>query len=129
MLFRSGRVGKLTGLAASKLGIRPLIVLKEGEIFPDGIARGRKKSLEKVFDMLVKYLKESNLHPNDCSLTVGYGYDYEEGKAYRDEAQKKLQALYPDMTEEISLYQIGATIGVHTGPHPIGFGVIKKYDR
>ena len=27
--------------------------------------------------------------------------------------------------EEIGIYQIGATIGVHTGPYPIGIGIIK----
>ena len=27
---------------------------------------------------------------------------------------------------EIPVYQIGATIGVHTGPYPLGFGIIEK---
>ena len=27
--------------------------------------------------------------------------------------------------DKIELYQIGATIGVHTGPYPIGVGIIK----
>ena len=26
----------------------------------------------------------------------------------------------------IPLYQIGATISVHTGPYPLGFGIIEK---
>ena len=29
----------------------------------------------------------------------------------------------------IDIYQIGATIGVHTGPHPLGLGLLKKYDK
>ena len=28
--------------------------------------------------------------------------------------------------DEIGIYQIGATIGVHTGPYPIGIGILKK---
>jgi len=28
--------------------------------------------------------------------------------------------------KEIPAYQIGATIGVHTGPYPLGFGIIEK---
>ena len=31
--------------------------------------------------------------------------------------------------EDVLLIQIGATIGVHTGPYPLGVGFIKKYDR
>ena len=30
--------------------------------------------------------------------------------------------------DEIEIYQIGATIGVHTGPYPIGVGIIKRAD-
>lgn len=30
------------------------------------------------------------------------------------------------MFETVPTYQIGATIGVHTGPYPLGFGVIEK---
>ena len=33
------------------LGIKPLITLKEGEIFPSGITRSRRKSMEKVIDL------------------------------------------------------------------------------
>ena len=28
--------------------------------------------------------------------------------------------------ESLGVYQIGATIGVHTGPHPIGVGLLKR---
>ena len=28
--------------------------------------------------------------------------------------------------DEIGIYQIGATIGVHTGPYPLGGGIIRK---
>ena len=30
-----------------------------------------------------------------------------------------------EVWEETGIYQIGATIGVHTGPYPIGIGIIK----
>ena len=28
--------------------------------------------------------------------------------------------------EDIPIYQIGASISVHTGPYPLGFGIIEK---
>ena len=31
-----------------------------------------------------------------------------------------------DLKEEIPIYQIGATIGVHTGPYPLGLGIVEK---
>ena len=112
------------------LGIRPLITLKEGEIFPSGLARSRKKSLEKVYDLLWQYLQEVNATPETYSICVGYGYDIEEGEAFRKGAVAFLNEKGFAITDaELSKYQIGATISVHTGPYPLGFGVVKKAGR
>ena len=59
------------------------------------------------------------------SLAIGYGYDYEEAVAFRDHALATLRESGHDI-KDIPLYQIGATIGVHTGPYPLGFGIIEK---
>lgn len=124
-LKHGGRIGKVSALAGSVLDIRPVITLKQGEIFPSGIDRGRKRTLKKVMDLLLEYLEKSSLGIDCYSLAVGYGYDREEGLAFRDHAlstlQKKGYAI-----NELPLYQIGATIGVHTGPYPLGFGIIEK---
>ena len=124
-LQHGGRIGKVSALAGSVLDIRPVITLKQGEIFPSGIDRGRKRTLKKVLDLLLEYLKKSNLGINCYSLAVGYGYDREEGLAFRDQALSTLWEKGYDI-KEIPVYQIGATIGVHTGPYPLGFGIIEK---
>lgn len=124
-LKHGGRIGKVSALAGSVLDIRPVITLKQGEIFPSGIDRGRKRTLKKVIDLLLDYLKESSLGIERYSLAVGYGYDIEEGLAFRDQALCTLQEKGYDITE-MPLYQIGATISVHTGPYPLGFGIIEK---
>lgn len=124
-LKHGGRIGKVAALAGGVLGIRPVITLKQGEIFPSGIGRGRKRTTEKCIDLLLSYLEESKLDINCFSITVGYGYDIEEGKAFRDHALEVLQSKGYAISE-IPTYQIGATIGVHTGPYPLGFGIIEK---
>ena len=123
-LQHGGRIGKVAGIAGTLLGIRPLITLKEGEIFASGIARNRKKSMEKVIELLKNYLRECALALSKYSLTVGYGYDYEEACLFRDMVAAGLKEEFGSI--EISIFQIGATIGVHTGPYPIGVGIIQK---
>ncbi|MDE5910434.1 MAG: DegV family protein [Lachnospiraceae bacterium] len=123
-LQHGGRIGKVAGIAGSVLGIRPIITLKQGEIFPSGIARSRKKSMEKTIDLVLNYLKEQGDSIEDFSIAVGFGYDYEEAISYRDMALKTLGEKYG--LQELPIYQIGATIGVHTGPYPLGLGIIKK---
>lgn len=126
-LKHGGRIGKLAGLAGSVLGIKPLITLKEGEIFPSGVSRSRKKSLEKVFELLWQYLEEAGAVSGAYSICVGYGYDIEEAEEFRKGAVRFLNEKgYAIADAELQKYQIGATISVHTGPYPLGFGVLKK---
>lgn len=122
-LKHGGRIGKLKGLAASALKIKPLITLKEGEIFNSGITRNRVKSMKKVVDMTEEYLDEVNAKPGEYSFCIGYGYDYDEALQFRDMLKDMIRERLG--IEEIGIYQIGATIGVHTGPYPLGIGIIK----
>lgn len=123
-LKHGGRIGKLAGIAAGALKIKPLITLKEGEIFNSGITRSRQKSMKKVVDMTEKYLDEIGAKPGEYSFCIGFGYDYEEAVAFREMLKELVKERLG--IDEIGIYQIGATIGVHTGPHPIGIGILKK---
>ena len=126
-LIHGGRVGKLSGIAAGALGIKPLILLKEGEIFNNGITRGRKKSKAKVMEQIINYLQEMNLNLNEYRFAVGFGYDKDEGQEFKEQFIEKLKTYDPNYECDIPLLQIGATIGVHTGPYPIGVGLLKKF--
>lgn len=127
-LQNGGRIGKLTGIAGTLLDIKPLITLKEGEIFPSGICRGRAKSKLMCHKMLADYIKATGKKISELSLAVGFGYDYEEAETFREEsiAYLKDQGLEVQK-EDLPLAQIGATIAVHTGPYPIGYGVLFRH--
>ena len=122
-LRKGGRIGKLVGIVGATLKIKPIIVLRDGEIFSAGISFTRKKSFLKATDAALNYFKESKENPDDYQFITGYGYDIEEGKLYNEKLKEILKR------EDVLLIQIGATIGVHTGPYPLGVGFIKKYDR
>lgn len=122
-LKHGGRIGKVAGIAGSALKIKPLITLKEGEIYNSGITRNRKKSLEKVVDMLKEYLDEVDAKPGEYSFCIGFGYDRKEADEFKDMLKDLVRERLG--IDEIGIYQIGATIGVHTGPYPIGVGIIK----
>jgi len=128
-LKHGGRIGKLSGLAGTVLGIRPVITLKQGEIFSSGIARSRRRSLDKVYELLAQHLEEVGAS-RDCeeySLAVGFGYDEDEAVDFQAGAVDYLgQKGYDVKKEQLPIYQIGATIGVHTGPYPLGFGIIRR---
>ena len=123
-LRAGGRIGKLAGVAGALLGIRPLITLKEGEIFPSGITRSRKKSMDMVGKLATNYVKECFSSPDEYAATIGYGYDYAEGEVFRDKIQEHLAGIGHKV--DLPIHHIGAAISVHTGPYPLGFGILKK---
>ena len=125
-LVHGGRVGKLSGIAAGALGIKPLILLKEGEIFNNGLTRGRKKSIQKIIEQIIDYFKDNMLDVKKYRFCVGFGYDKEEAVEFREKFIEALKGICPSFNEEILIRQIGATIGVHTGPHPLGVGLLQK---
>ena len=128
-LVHGGRVGKLSGIAAGALGIKPLILLKEGEIFNNGLTRGRKKSKQKIVEQIISYFKDNELDINEYRFCIGFGYDKEEAIEFKEQFIKSLEQLSASFNDEIPIRQIGATIGVHTGPHPLGVGLLKKCNK
>lgn len=123
-LQKGGRIGKALTQAASVLKIKPIIHLYEGELQAAGIARARKKSIRKFLDDAKAFFADKNI--NDYRICTGKGHDKEEYDAFHAEVVEEMKAL--GFTGEVESYQIGCTIGVHTGPTPIGIACIKRFD-
>ena len=91
----------------------------------DGIAPGRKNSLNRVIELFCRYVERGRLDLREHYVVTGYGLDREE---HRDFARRLKEAMgergLPN--ELLGDFQIGVTIGVHTGPTPIGVGILKR---
>jgi len=124
-LVQNGRIGKLAVLAGDKLGIKPLIIMKEGDISLGGITRSRKKAKKNLLSLVAKYFKDNNLNTDDYSFVVGAGYGYEEALEYQNEFEAFMDVkCNPDVKA-----RIGVTVGCHTGPYALGLAFLKKWDR
>lgn len=123
-LRHGGRIGKLVGVTGSLLGIKPVITLKEGEIFPSGVARTRAKAVKKVIDIMLEHLQALNANINEYRVVIGYCFDRTEAVRFREELLEQMKIQFP--ISNVDIYRIGATIGVHTGPHALGIGILKK---
>lgn len=119
-----GRIGKLAGKVSGVLGLRPIIVLSEGEIHLGGLARGRIKSLSKVLDVAKEYIKTNFNDISEFAITIGYGYDLDEAKIFKVRLEEMLREI--GFVVDVPMRVIGAVIGVHTGPLPLGLSVLRK---
>ena len=126
-LEHGGRIGKVASIAGKLLNVKPLITLKDGEIYSPGLKRGRKKSMAGTIGLLLDYMEENGYTPENCSLVIGYCYGYEEAESFQKMLMQSLEEKF-GTTETVPIHRIGATIGVHTGPYAIGIGIIRRSD-
>lgn len=121
-LKMGGRIGKVATATTGKLGVKPVIIMKDGDIGLGGIGRNRNKLKNSVLQVAKKYLDENN--KDNFIVSVGYGYDKEEGFEFMKEVESTLDVKLDSETN----VAIGIVSAVHTGPYPIGLGVIRKYE-
>ena len=121
-LIKNGRIGKLAVLAGDKLGIRPTIIMKDGDISLGGISRSRKKSLTSVLSSIGSFFKNPDNNKDDYNFIVASGYNYEEALEFQKDFEEYLGVK---CVSDIRV-RIGTTIGCHTGPYALGIGIIKK---
>ena len=111
-LKMGGRIGKLASIA-SKIDVKPVIIMKDGDISLGGIGRNRNKLKAKVLSTAKAYLDENG--KDNFVVSVGYGYDKTEGVSFMNDVEETLGVKLNSETN----VAIGIVSGVHTGPHCI----------
>jgi len=127
-LRNGGRIGRAAASAGALLKVKPLIGYQDQELTSYGIAQGRKKSLQRVRELFYRHVEQNGLDLSEWSVVTGFGLDREEYEEFTDQvlaglAERGWNVPRPEP------YQIGITIGVHTGPTPIGVGILRRAKR
>lgn len=118
-----GRIGKLATLSGGLLKIKPIIILKDGEIGVGGVCRARKNGLKQIADVTRKHFKETGEDPAHYIATPGTNTIWDDMDSYYE----LMKEAAPGM-EYLPPFQIGATISSHTGPGTTGFCFVKKHE-
>lgn len=127
-LRNGGRIGAAAAGAGTLLKVKPLIGYENAGLVTDGIAPGRKRSLQRVQELFFRYVEKNQLDLNEYQVVTGFGLDRAEYDKFTDEIWDGLAQRGYDIPRSRP-YQIGITIGVHTGPTPIGVGLLRKAKR
>jgi DegV family protein with EDD domain len=110
-LVRGGRVGRAAGLAGQLLNVKPILAIRDGEVYPLKRVRGRAKALAE-FERL--FVEGSADRPG---LRVGVAHAEAEREA-RDLAQRVEQAR-PGASLDF-FGTLGPVVGTHAGPGTLG---------
>lgn len=114
-LQKGGRIGLVTSILGNALKLNPIISCnEEGIYYTVAKSRGRKKSLDKTFELVTNFIGEAPRF----RLAVAHGAAEEEAKAMME----RLKAAFPQ-AEEIYFGTISPALVVHTGPGLLGVGI------
>ena len=106
-LERGGRIGRAQAFLGTMLGIKPLLIIEEGEIQPLEKVRTRTAALDKLFEFVTEL-------PRIEKLTLVTGVD----TAGIEELLSKIEAAYPDKEIEVAPY--GPGLATFVGPGAMG---------
>ena len=124
-LRHGGRIGKAEATLGTLLKVKPLIGMYDAELQNAGIAQGRKNSLRKVQSQFFRYLETTKPDLREWRVVTGCGLDRAEYETFTDEIFEGLARMGYHVPRS-EYYQIGVTIGVHTGPTPLGVGMVRR---
>ncbi|MGL5647276.1 MAG: DegV family protein [Clostridium sp.] len=115
-LKKGGRIGKVAGTIGEILNLKPVISSDEdGELYTYAKTRGRKKAISKIRDILNEYLEKGK-----CRVWILSGAADEEAKELLEKVKDN------ENITNISLEQIGAAMGIHTGPGALGICILEE---
>lgn len=114
-LQKGGRIGLVTSLLGTAFKLNPIISCNDdGVYYTVAKARGRKKSLDKTFELIKGTIGQHH----QIKLAVAHVGALAEA----NEMKARLQEAFPQATE-ILFGEISPALVVHTGPGLLGVGV------
>jgi len=115
--IRGGRVSKISGWFGTALNICPLLnVNDEGKLIPRQKCRGKKLVKKACLDAIKERIVDGADYSENIFIT--HSVCYEDARDMAD----MLEAEFPKMKEKIRIFDIGPTIGAHTGPGTVAIG-------
>lgn len=117
-LQKGGRIGLVTAMLGTSLHLKPVISCNaDGVYYTVAKAMGRARSIQKVIDLAAEFASKAER----VDIAVMNGCAETEAMSVR----KKTQSIIVNGAVTVA-GQIGAALGVHTGPGLIGVGVLQR---
>ena len=108
---RGGRVSKASGFIGGVLGICPLLdVNDEGKLIPRAKIRGKKKVIPEIVDRMKEHATDKLDYADRCFIS---------NSACVEDAKlvaELIEEAFPKLNGKVEIFDIGTTIGSHTGP-------------
>ena len=110
-LVRGGRVSRTAGFVGNLLNICPLLnVNDEGKLIPREKIRTPKKVIKAAVEKMKQHALNGADYDGKCYISQSDCMEYAKAEA------ALIEEAFPKLKGKIEIYDIGTTIGSHTGP-------------
>lgn len=106
---RGGRIGGARAFLGNMLSVKPIISLKDGEVIAVEQPRTRSKAYARIAELLREMGKIE--HVSIAESTEGFG-------------QQLAEVIKTVYSGDLPIYELGATLGTHTGPGTAAIAVV-----
>lgn len=110
-LKRGGRIGRAEALAGTLLNVKPIIVIRDGEVHPVERVRTMNAAMRRLLQLVV-----------DQGPIQRLGVVHGDAPAAADEMERQLRPHFPHLPLDRS--ELSSVIGTHGGPGVVGVGVL-----
>lgn len=108
---KGGRISKVAGVFGGMLNICPLMnVSHEGRLIPREKIRTKKKVIHAIVDKMVACADNGLEYSGKCYMCHSACLDDAR------EVARLVEARFPNLDGKVQIYDVGPTIGSHTGP-------------
>ncbi len=108
--IKGGRVSKAAGLVGQMLNICPLLnVDYTGHLIPREKIRTKKKVIKRIVEKMAEDADDDQDYYGKCFISNS-------DKELALEVQREIEKYFPNLRGKIQHFDIGCTIGAHTGP-------------
>jgi DegV family protein with EDD domain len=111
-LAKGGRIGKVKSLLGSILNVKPIVMIKDGELVPSGQVRNRARGK----DRLLEYV---NAFSGVQSAAVLYS-------TTPNEAGELADRITVIPRQDVMVNRVGPVIATHAGPGVLGIAILLK---
>ena len=115
-LAKGGRIGKAQGLLGAMLSIKPILMVKDGEMSPVTKLRSRAAGMDYLYNSVAGFPKIEELAVEHCTTPDD-----------ADKLVERLSAFHPK--ERIYRSTISPVVGTHAGPDALAVSVLEAEEK
>ena len=121
-LRKGGRLSATSAVVGTVLGIKPIVIAKDGKITTFKKARGKQSAMKAI----IQTIEEVGIDEDLPSMTLAHAQAIEDAMTFQELIASSLPQYTEIVKNPVMVQQLGSVVGTYTGPGCVGAAWFKK---